>query len=104
MNQIGTLTQTVEAVRIAREAGFETVISARSGETEDATLADLAVGLDGGQIKIGSLARSSRLAKYNQLLRIGEEIGQTYGNPAAQRAIAAAKYEAGVRSFPDARF
>ena len=75
MNQIGTLTETVEAVRIAGEAGFRTVISARSGETEDATLADLAVGLDGGQIKIGSLARSSRLAKYNQLLRIGEEIG-----------------------------
>src|SRR5690606_6471263 len=70
MNQIGTLTETVEAVRAAREAGFRTVISARSGETEDATLADLAVGLAGGQIKIGSLARSSRLAKYNQLLRI----------------------------------
>ncbi len=85
MNQIGTLTQTVEAVRIAREAGFETVISARSGETEDATLADLAVGLDGGQIKIGSLARSSRLAKYNQLLRIGEEIGQTMATPLRKR-------------------
>lgn len=76
MNQIGTLTETAEAVHIATEAGFRTVISARSGETEDATLADLAVGLDGGQIKIGSLARSSRLAKYNQLSRIGEEIGE----------------------------
>lgn len=78
MNQIGTLTETVEAVNIAKEAGYSTVISARSGETEDATLADLAVGLAGGQIKIGSLARSSRLSKYNQLLRIGEQLGGAY--------------------------
>jgi enolase len=78
MNQIGTLTETVEAVRMAKQAGFKTVISARSGETEDSTLADLAVGLDGGQIKIGSLARSSRLAKYNQLLRINEQLGGRY--------------------------
>jgi enolase len=78
MNQIGTLTETVEAVSVARSAGYNTVISARSGETEDSTLADLAVGLRGGQIKIGSLARSSRLAKYNQLLRIGEQLGNKY--------------------------
>jgi enolase len=78
MNQIGTLTETVEAVSVARSAGYNTVISARSGETEDSTLADLAVGLRGGQIKIGSLARSSRLAKYNQLLRINEELGDKY--------------------------
>lgn len=78
MNQIGTLTETVAAVRLAKSAGFQTVISARSGETEDATLADLAVGLNGGQIKIGSLARSSRLAKYNQLLRIDEQLGGAF--------------------------
>ncbi len=75
MNQIGTLTETVEAVRISKAAGFNTVISARSGETEDSTLADLAVGIHGGQIKIGSVAGSSRLAKYNQLLRINEQLG-----------------------------
>ncbi len=78
MNQIGTLTETVEAVRRAKKAGFRTVISARSGETEDCTLADLAVGLNGEQIKIGSLAGSSRLSKYNQLLRINEQIGGQY--------------------------
>ncbi|MBB6673045.1 phosphopyruvate hydratase [Cohnella nanjingensis] len=85
MNQIGTLTETVEAVNLAKSAGFSTVISARSGETEDATLADLAVGLAGGQIKIGSLARSSRLSKYNQLLRIGEQLGGAYIGRAALR-------------------
>jgi enolase len=78
MNQIGTLTETVAAVRFAKEAGMTTVISARSGETEDATLADLAVGLNGGQIKIGSVAGSSRLAKYNQMLRIHEQIAGAY--------------------------
>jgi len=87
MNQIGTLTETVQAVKLARGAGYRTVISARSGETEDATLADLAVGLDGGQIKIGSLARSSRLAKYNQLLRIEEEIGGRFAGASAFRAL-----------------
>lgn len=80
MNQIGTLTETVAAVELARSAGFNTVISARSGETEDSTLADLAVGLKCEQIKIGSLARSSRLAKYNQLLRINEQLGGNYAN------------------------
>ena len=78
MNQIGTLTETVKAMDMAKKAGFKTVISARSGETEDATLADLAVGLNGEQIKIGSLAGSSRLAKYNQLLRINEHLGGRY--------------------------
>lgn len=78
MNQIGTLTETVFTLNMAREAGFKTIVSARSGETEDATLADLAVGLNGGQIKIGSVAGSSRLAKYNQLLRINEQIGHRY--------------------------
>ena len=78
MNQIGTVTETVEAVRLAKKAGFRTVISARSGETEDSTLSDLAVGLNGGQIKVGSLARSSRLSKYNQLLRIEEELQDAF--------------------------
>ena len=66
---------TLEVVRLAREAGYRTVISARSGETEDSTLADLAVATGVGQIKIGSVARSERLAKYNQLLRIEEQLG-----------------------------
>lgn len=78
MNQIGTLTETVEAVKLAKGAGFKTIISARSGETEDNTLADLAVGLNGGQIKIGSITRSSRLSKYNQLLRINEQLNGSY--------------------------
>lgn len=73
-NQIGTLSETLEVLRIAREAGYRSVISARSGETEDSTIADLAVGTGAGQIKIGSVARSERLAKYNQLLRIEESL------------------------------
>ena len=84
MNQIGSLTETVEAVKLTKAAGFKTVISARSGETEDSTLADLAVGLNGGQIKIGSLAGSSRLSKYNQLLRINEQL---QGNYAGKRVF-----------------
>ena len=75
MNQIGTLTETLDVVAMARDAGYRTVISARSGETEDSFLADLAVGCQGGQIKVGSVGRSSRLAKWNQLLRIEEELG-----------------------------
>jgi len=75
VNQIGTLTEAFHVMRLAREAGYRTVFSARSGETEDSTLADLAVASGAGQIKIGSVARSERLAKYNQLLRIEEEIG-----------------------------
>ncbi len=79
MNQVGTLTETVHAVLTARQAGFETIISARSGETEDDTIADLAVGLNVRQIKIGSFAGSSRLAKYNRLIRISEQEGIGYG-------------------------
>jgi enolase len=75
LNQIGTLTETLEVIALARAAGYRPVISARSGETEDSTIADLAVATGAGQIKIGSLSRSERLAKYNQLLRIEEEMG-----------------------------
>jgi enolase len=74
-NQIGTLTETLQVVALARAAGYRPVISARSGETEDSTIADLAVATGAGQIKIGSVARGERLAKYNQLLRIEEELG-----------------------------
>jgi enolase len=77
VNQVGTLTETLEVLRLARSAGYRAVVSARSGETEDATIADLAVGTGAGQIKIGSVARGERLAKYNQLLRIEEELGET---------------------------
>ncbi|MEO6256548.1 MAG: phosphopyruvate hydratase [Sphingomicrobium sp.] len=77
VNQIGTLTETIGAVRMAQSAGYTTVMSHRSGETEDSTIADLAVALNCGQIKTGSLARSDRTAKYNQLLRIEEELGDT---------------------------
>ncbi len=75
VNQIGTLTETLDAVRMAQEAGYAAVMSHRSGETEDATIADLAVATNCGQIKTGSLARSDRVAKYNQLIRIEEELG-----------------------------
>jgi len=85
VNQIGTLTETLDAVEIAHKAGYRAVMSHRSGETEDATIADLAVATNCGQIKTGSLSRSDRLAKYNQLLRIEEELG-----PAARYAGAAA--------------
>jgi enolase len=77
VNQIGTLTETIEAVRLAQTSGYTSVMSHRSGETEDSTIADLAVALSCGQIKTGSLARSDRTAKYNQLLRIEEELGDT---------------------------
>jgi enolase len=75
VNQIGTLTETLEAIGIARDAGYTTVISHRSGETEDTTIADLAVATGAGQIKTGAPSRSDRVAKYNQLLRIEEELG-----------------------------
>ncbi|MBM4070969.1 MAG: phosphopyruvate hydratase [Planctomycetes bacterium] len=75
LNQIGTLSETLQVIEVARAAGYRPVVSARSGETEDATIADLAVATGAGQIKIGSVARSERLAKYNQLLRIEEEMG-----------------------------
>jgi enolase len=77
VNQIGTLTETIEAVQMATRNGFTSVMSHRSGETEDNTIADLAVALNCGQIKTGSASRSDRMAKYNQLLRIEEELGQT---------------------------
>jgi len=76
VNQIGTLSETLDAVSIAQRAGYTAVMSHRSGETEDATIADLAVATNCGQIKTGSLARSDRLAKYNQLIRIEEELGK----------------------------
>ena len=76
LNQIGTLTETLETVRLAQQRGYLPVISARSGETEDTTIADLAVATGAGQIKIGSITRSERLAKYNRLLRIEEELGE----------------------------
>ena len=76
VNQIGTLTETTEAVRLAQENGFTAVMSHRSGETEDTTIADLAVALGTGQIKTGAPARSDRVAKYNRLLRIEEELGE----------------------------
>ena len=75
VNQIGSLTETLAAVDMAHRAGYTAVMSHRSGETEDATIADLAVATNCGQIKTGSLARSDRTAKYNQLLRIEEELG-----------------------------
>ena len=81
VNQIGTLTETLEAVELAKRAGYGTVISHRSGETEDAFIADLAVAVNAGQIKTGSLARGERTAKYNQLLRIEEELGEAASWP-----------------------
>ena len=75
VNQIGTLTETLAAVDMAHRASYTSVMSHRSGETEDSTIADLAVATNCGQIKTGSLARSDRLAKYNQLIRIEEELG-----------------------------
>ncbi|MDY0301949.1 MAG: phosphopyruvate hydratase, partial [Trichlorobacter sp.] len=77
LNQIGTLTETLEAIEMAKRAGYTTVISHRSGETEDTTLADLAVAVNAGQIKTGSLCRTDRVAKYNQLLRIEDELDDT---------------------------
>src|SRR5206468_1617929 len=87
VNQIGTLTETLEAIAMAKQAGYTSVISHRSGETEDSFIADLAVATGAGQIKTGSLSRSDRVAKYNQLLRIEGELGS------------AAKYP-GRRAFP----
>jgi len=81
VNQIGTLTETFATVEMAKRAGWTNVISHRSGETEDATIADIAVGLNAGQIKTGSLSRSERIAKYNQLLRIEEDLGEAASYP-----------------------
>jgi enolase len=76
LNQIGTVTETIEAINMAREAGYSAIVSHRSGETEDSTIADFVVGLETGQIKTGSICRSERVCKYNQLLRIEEELGE----------------------------
>ena len=76
VNQIGTLTETFETMRVAREAGYQSIVSHRSGETEDTMIADLAVALGAGQIKTGSASRTDRVSKYNQLLRIEEELGE----------------------------
>ncbi len=77
VNQIGTLSETLEAIEMAHKAGYSAIISHRSGETEDSTIADIAVATNAGQIKTGSLSRSDRLAKYNQLMRIEELLGPT---------------------------
>jgi enolase len=89
VNQIGTLSETLDAVEMAKSAGYRSVISHRSGETEDSTIADLAVATNAGQIKTGSASRSERMAKYNQLLRIEEELGDAavFAGTAAYRAI-----------------
>jgi enolase len=79
LNQIGTLSETLEAIRVARGAGYAAIVSHRSGETEDTTIADLAVGSGCGQIKTGSLCRTDRVCKYNRLLRIQEELGARAG-------------------------
>jgi enolase len=76
LNQIGTVTETLDAIEMAKQAGYTTVISHRSGETGDSFIADLAVGVNAGQIKTGSLSRSDRISKYNQLMRIEEELGR----------------------------
>jgi enolase len=90
VNQIGTLTETLEAIALARAAGFSAVISHRSGETEDTTIADLAVGSGVGQIKTGSLCRTDRVAKYNRLLRIEAELGDRAVYAGASRLTGAA--------------
>jgi enolase len=89
VNQIGTITETLDAMALAAKAGYANVISHRSGETEDSTIADLAVGTAAGQIKTGSASRSDRTAKYNQLLRIEEELGSAarYAGRAAIRQL-----------------
>jgi enolase len=81
INQIGTLTETFAAIEMAKRAGYTAVISHRSGETEDSTIADIAVGTNAGQIKTGSMSRSDRIAKYNQLLRIEEDLGDVASYP-----------------------
>ena len=87
VNQIGTLTETLEAIQLARDAGYASVISHRSGETEDTTIADLAVATGAGQIKTGAPSRSDRVAKYNRLLRIEEELGASAEFPGLQAFV-----------------
>jgi enolase len=91
LNQIGTVSETLDAVAMARDAGYNSVISHRSGETEDTTIADLAVATNAGQIKTGSASRTDRVAKYNQLLRIEEALGSAgrYAGRAAIRQLGA---------------
>jgi len=81
LNQIGTVTETLDTIQMAKESGYTTVVSHRSGETEDTFIADLAVGINSGQIKTGSMSRSDRVAKYNQLIRIEEELGDSASFP-----------------------
>ena len=81
VNQIGTLTETLDAIQMANRAGYTAMVSHRSGETEDATIADIAVALNAGQIKTGAPSRTDRVAKYNQLLRIEEELGDVAEYP-----------------------
>jgi enolase len=89
LNQIGTVTETLDAIKMARDAQYATIISHRSGETEDTTIADLAVGTAAGQIKTGSASRTDRVCKYNQLLRIEEELGSqaSYAGRSAIKAL-----------------
>jgi enolase len=89
LNQIGTVTETLDAIAMARDAHYATIISHRSGETEDSTIADLAVGTAAGQIKTGSASRTDRICKYNQLLRIEEELGSpaSYAGRSAIKAL-----------------
>jgi enolase len=86
LNQIGTLTETLEAIELAKRSGYTAIVSHRSGETEDTTIADVAVALNTGLIKTGSLSRTDRVAKYNQLLRIEEELGASALYP-GRRAV-----------------
>jgi enolase len=77
LNQIGTVTETLDTIEMAKQSGYTTVISHRSGETEDTFISDFVVGTSGGQIKTGSMSRSDRVSKYNQLIRIEEELGES---------------------------
>ena len=105
MNQVGTITETLEVVRLAKQHGYRTVVSARSGETEDDSLADLAVATSASQIKIGAVTRSERLAKYNRLLRIEQELGERAEYRGAQvfRDLRCLQLEGRVRR-PDAQY
>jgi enolase len=87
VNQIGSLSETLDAIQMAHKAGYTAIVSHRSGETEDSTIADIAVGTAAGQIKTGSLSRSDRMAKYNQLIRIEEELGSEKAPFAGRKAV-----------------
>lgn len=90
LNQIGTISETIEAIKLAKKNGYTSIISHRSGETEDTTIADLAVALNAGQIKTGAPSRSERVAKYNRLLNIQEELGEV-GNYAGEHIFPCCK-------------